>query len=226
MNTALSVPPAEVLVGAAEAAFIADLDPKDLHRVIDESVLPDDLMSRSESRQFARLSAALARFYFDTANELSKAIRLQVIETLMVRLRPRENIAAILSLAGPLSSIDWSFHSGCLTVDLKSVIEHAAQRSVRARNSLRLVVEDPDVLGGRATFRGTRVPIDVAIGATTSGAGWARLKESYPFLTEDHVDAANVYSVIRPRRGRPPKAEPAPKGWKVKSTRRIAATHE
>ena len=41
-------------------------------------------------------------------------------------------------------------------------------------------------------------------------------------MTGDHVDAANSYSVIRPRRGRPVKVDPATKGWKVKSVRRIA----
>ncbi len=222
MKTAPSLPPSEVLVGAAEAAFIADLDPRELHRVMDESVLPDDLMLRTESRQFARLSAAVARFYFDTADELSKAMRVDIIERLMERLRPRENLAAILSLAGPLSSIDWSFHSPYLTVDLRGAVEHAAERAGRARNAVKLVVEDADVLGGRPSFHGTRVGIDVAIGAPTSGAGWERLKASYPFLTEDHVDAANVYAVIRPRRGRPVK--PAAKAWKVKSRRRIPAT--
>lgn len=221
--TTLSMPPTEMLVGAAEAAFIADLDPKELHRVVDESVLPDDLMERAaESRQFARLSAAVARFYFDTANELSKAMRVDIIEKLMERLRPRANVATILALAGPLSSIDWSFRSGYVTVDLRGAIEHAAERAARARSALKVVVEDPEVLGGRPVFRGTRVSIDVAIGAPTSGAAWTRLKASYPFLTEDHVDAANVYSVIRPRRGRPAKTEPASK-WKVKNTRRIPA---
>lgn len=224
VKTAASTPPTEVLVGAAEAAFIADLDPKELHRVVDESVLPDDLMGRTGARQFARLSAAIARFYFDTADELSKATRLEVIESLMERLRPRENLAAILSLAGPLSSIDWSFHSGYLTVDLRDAVERAAERAARARNAVRLVIEDPDVLGGRPTFRGTRVPIDVATGAPVTGAKWTRLRDSYPFLTEDHVDAANVYAVIRPRRGRPAKVEPVAKSWKVKSTRRNPPT--
>lgn len=219
-----STPSTDALVGAAEAAFIADLDPKELHRVVDESVLPDDLMERGGARQFARLSGAIARFYFDTAEALSKATRLEIIEKVMERLRLRENLAAVLSLAGPLSSIDWSFRSDYFIVDLRPAVEHAAERAARARNAVNLVVEDADILAGRPTFRGTRVPIDVVIGAPTTGPAWKRLQDSYPFLTEDHVDAANVYAVIRPRRGRPAKVEPAAKAWKVKSSRRIPPT--
>ena len=219
-----AVPPAELLVGSAEAAFIADLDPKDLHRVVDESVLPSDLFSRTnDARHFARLSAAIARFYFDASGDLSKACRLRVIEAVMERLRPRENLSSILALAGPLSSIDWAIHAAALTVDLRDFVFHAAERANRARSAVNLVVEDPEILGGVPVFRGTRVPIDVAINTVTSGAAWTRLKESYPFLSEDHVDAANVYAVIRPRRGRPTKPDPAAKGWKLTSTRRIPA---
>jgi uncharacterized protein (DUF433 family) len=226
MVAAHVMPTADSLVGAAEAAFIANLDPKELHRVVDESVLPADLMQRAvEARKFARLGAALARFYFDTADELSKAMRVEVMSRLMDRLRTRDNLGAILSLAGPLSSIDWSFRSGYLTVDLRDAIEQAAVRAARASNALRLVVEDTEVMGGKPTFRGTRVPIDVAVGAPTAGAAFIRLQESYPFLTVDHVDAATVYSVIRPRRGRPAGTTPPGSAWKVKSSRRLPPTN-
>ncbi len=218
-------PPADVLVGAAEAAFIAGLDPKELHRVVDETVLPADLLDRrAVSRRFARLSAALARFYFDTAHELTKTARIEVIERLVERLRTQENREALLGLAGPLAAFDWSLRLGDLTVDLRNAVRSAAERAVRARNALALVVEDPDMLGGRPTFRGTRVPIDVAIGAATAGESWDRLRRSYPFLTEDHVDAANVYAVIRPRRGRPARSARGAKHWRVRSTHRVPAS--
>jgi uncharacterized protein (DUF433 family) len=221
--TAMTIPPSEALIGAAEAAFIADLDQKELHRVVDEDVLPDDLLARAaESRRFARLGAAVARFYFATSDELTKAMRVDVIEQVMRRLRGRANLGAILALQGPLTSLDWSVRTPSVTVDLLPSIEDSAARAARAKAALGFVVEDDDVLGGRPTFRGTRVPIDVAIGASPSGAAWERLRASYPFLTPDHVDAANVYAVIRPRRGRPPRASESA-GWKRASTRRIAA---
>jgi uncharacterized protein (DUF433 family) len=215
------LPPADSLVGAAEAAFIADLDAKDLHRVVDESVLPDVLWRRDDARRFARLGAALAKFYFDTADDLSKAVRVDVITKLVDRLVIRDNASDIFGLVGPsLSLVDWTVHLDYVVIDLRRAIEPATERAARARYAAQLVVEDPDVLGGRPTFRGSRVPIETVIGAPTTGPAWERLRASYPFLTADHIDAANIYSVIRPRRGRPAK-KPPPKAWKLKRSRRI-----
>lgn len=210
--------PDHVLVGAAEAAFIADLDPKDLNRVVDETVLPAELISRAtDSRRYAPLGAAFARFYFDQAQALTKGARVAIIERAMELLRPRESLVAILGLSGPLSTIDWSMRLGDVTVNLANAIVRAAERSDRSRKARALVVESGDVLGGRPVFQGTRIPIDVAVGAPTSGPAWDRLKRAYPSLTPDHVDAANVYAVISPRRGRPAKNGK----WKLLSTRRI-----
>lgn len=213
------------LVGTAEAAFIADRDPRELHRLVDEAVL-GELVEKGESRRFFRLGAALAKFYLDTADDLSKAVRVRAIDKVMGRLRDRTNLDAILGLSGPLGSIDWALHFDYFTVDLGTLVEAAAERSRRALDARRLIVEDPDVLGGRPTFRGTRIAIDVAVGAPTTGGAWDRLCLSYPMLTPDHVDAANVYSVIRPRRGRPPRAlegATIASGWRLRSTRRIVA---
>ncbi|MBI1948134.1 MAG: DUF433 domain-containing protein [Deltaproteobacteria bacterium] len=215
-------PASTPFVGAAEAAFIADLDQKALHRVVDESVLPAELLgSGGESRQFVRFAAAMARFYFDTAEDLSKAKRLEVIRRVLEMLRSHDDADDILQLAGPLSTIDWAIHAGYVTVDVRNAIVHAAARAQRAANALGLIVEHPDILGGRPTFKGTRVPIDVAVGTASSGPAFERMRASYPFLTPAHIDAANVYSVIRPRRGRPLKLEHGPRPWKLKSTRRI-----
>lgn len=222
LSPATALPPSPAFVGAAEAAFIADLDPKALHRVVDESVLPNELLgSGGEGRQFVRFAAAMARFYFEAAENLSKSMRLEVIRRVTELLRSRDNAEDILRLTGPLSTIDWAIRTGYVTVDLRGAVVDSAARAERATNALRLIVEAPDTLGGRPTFKGTRVPIDVAVGAPSSGPAFERMRASYPFLTAAHIDAANVYSVIRPRRGRPLKLERSAARWKPKSTRRI-----
>ena len=66
-----------------------------------------------------------------------------------------------------------------------------------------LVTVSADVMGGAAVFTGTRVPLDAVLGSITAGIGMARLKASYPFLTDAHVQAARVYNQVHPRRGRP-----------------------
>jgi len=66
-----------------------------------------------------------------------------------------------------------------------------------------LVTVSPDVMGGAAVFTGTRVPIDIVLGSIATGSSMERLRASYPFLTDAHVQAARVYEAVHPRRGRP-----------------------
>lgn len=55
------------------------------------------------------------------------------------------------------------------------------------------VVVDPEVMGGRPCFAGTRVPADIVMASVDKGIEWSRLVASYPFLTEAHVAAARAY---------------------------------
>jgi uncharacterized protein (DUF433 family) len=66
-----------------------------------------------------------------------------------------------------------------------------------------LVTVSPDVMGGAAVFAGTRVPIDIVLGSIAADSSMERLRASYPFLTDAHVQAARVYEAVHPRRGRP-----------------------
>ncbi len=67
------------------------------------------------------------------------------------------------------------------------------------------VVEDPLVMGGAPVFRGTRVPIANVLASLEAGFGLDQLQEAYPFLTQEHLEAARSYVATRvnqPRRGR------------------------
>ena len=66
-----------------------------------------------------------------------------------------------------------------------------------------LVTTDPEVMDGVPVFAGTRVPIGIVLGSLAVGIGLDRLKASYPFLTEAHIQSAKVYEAVHPRRGRP-----------------------
>ena len=68
-----------------------------------------------------------------------------------------------------------------------------------------MVTTDPEVMGGVPVFAGTRVPVGIVLGSLATGVHLDRLKASYPFLTEAHIQAAKVYEAVHPRRGRPPR---------------------
>lgn len=211
-------------VGAAEAAFIAAVDQKELNRVIDENALPTIfVLHREGSREFTRLGAALVRFYFDTAKSLTKTARIAVCERVAERLEARDDAPEVFGLAGPVRSFDWSFDLDHVRVDLSTPVFSAVERSARARRAAELIVEDPDTLGGLPTFKGTRVPIDVLPDSEIAPHQWERLKRAYPVLTEELVEAAKIYSQIRPRRGRPPRSDTLAKNWKLIRSVRVPA---
>ena len=66
-----------------------------------------------------------------------------------------------------------------------------------------MVTTDPEVMDGVPVFAGTRVPIGMVLGSLATGIDLNRLKASYPFLTEAHIQSAQVYEAVHPRRGRP-----------------------
>jgi hypothetical protein len=70
-------------------------------------------------------------------------------------------------------------------------------------------------------FVGTRVPVDAVMASLKKGIDRKRILGTYSILTEEHLEAAPVYSVVYPRRGRPSKSSIASPSWKIKSSRHV-----
>ncbi|PZR15057.1 MAG: hypothetical protein DI536_09800 [Archangium gephyra] len=188
-------------IGSAEAAFIADIDQRELNRLVDEEIFNDSwLTQRTEGRLFTRLAAALARFNFSTADQLSKTARLEVIRAVVKRIRESGDPTRVVDLKAT-SSVDWTWHSKLVTVDLRDAVNATRERADEIEAAMRLIVEDPDVLGGVPTFRGTRMPIDLAASVTEQNR--KDFHESFPHITDEQIEAAKVYSKAKPPRGRP-----------------------
>lgn len=52
-----------------------------------------------------------------------------------------------------------------------------------------IIIRDPEILGGRPVFRGTRVPVDVLFENLEDGLSIDEILESYPSLNRDDVVA-------------------------------------
>ena len=85
----------------------------------------------------------------------------------------------------------------------------------------KLITVDPGILGGAPVFAGTRVPVDTVTASLKKGIDRKRILGSYPFLTDEHLEAARVYSEVYPRRGRPTKSSTAPPSWKIRSSSHV-----
>lgn len=75
----------------------------------------------------------------------------------------------------------------------------------RYREAMSLIVEDPGIQGGAATFRGTRLLVHHIAELIAQGVTGEELAEDYPNLTGPLREAAVVYAETHPRRGQPRK---------------------
>ncbi len=194
---------ASLFIPSAEAAFIADLSDRQMHRVVDERLLPDSVFQqRGSTRLFTRLGAGFAKFYFATEDLLMARARRQVLDELSARIDHLPMKDALLTLM-QLDAISWKVERSFVEVDVLPFLEQALQRVKQVEQADALVVTDPEILGGTSVFAGTRVPSEVVLGSLAAGIGLDRLQDSYPFLTEAHIESARVFAVVHPRRGRP-----------------------
>jgi uncharacterized protein (DUF433 family) len=60
------------------------------------------------------------------------------------------------------------------------------------------VVTDPEVLSGMPFFAGSRVPIDVVLASVDAGTDMPRIRQAYPFVTDEHITAARAYKASHP----------------------------
>jgi uncharacterized protein (DUF433 family) len=197
--------PTTLFIPSAEAAFIAGLTDRQMNRVVDEHLVPEPLFKqRGNSRLFTRLGAAFAKFYFATEDLLLAGARKQVLDELSARVYRLQAKDQVLMLT-LLDSMSWKVERKYVEVDVLPFLQEAFYRAKEVDQADALVTTDPEVMGGVPVFAGTRVPVGMVLGSLAAGVHLDRLKASYPFLTEAHIQAAKVYEAVHPRRGRPPR---------------------
>jgi uncharacterized protein (DUF433 family) len=96
-----------------------------------------------------------------------------------------------------------SLEGGLIKIDLREPRRALAASLRDLRRARRLVVTDPEILGGDPVFRGTRVPVHLIAELVTQGSKPAELIEGYPRLTAEMIRLAPVYAAAYPLRGRP-----------------------
>jgi uncharacterized protein (DUF433 family) len=94
-----------------------------------------------------------------------------------------------------------SLEGGLIKIDLREPRRALAASLRDLRRARRLVVSDPEILGGDPVFRGTRVPVHVIAELVTQGSKPAELIEGYPRLTAEMIRLAPVYAAAYPLRG-------------------------
>lgn len=108
---------------------------------------------------------------------------------------------------------------GSLKVDLEEPRREVKERLKQLRRIERLVIVNPEIMGGNPVFRGTRVPVHQVAELINKGETVERLREDYPRVSEEMIRLSPIYAAAHPQRGRP-KRQPW-RGWRLVSTTRI-----
>jgi uncharacterized protein (DUF433 family) len=195
----------------SEAAIAAGVSVPQIHRIIDEKILPDDLYSTTQMRTFRTDACILIAFYFETAELLTAQARLRTIRNAMAHCG---------------SWRDWEncvIEDHAITVHFSEIWKGVAERLDQLRRAHEMVVEDPEILSGTPVIKGTRVPVYDIAAAIDSWTPMDRILKSYPSLKARQVELASIYAKAVPPRGRP-KRVPSPGKNKGSITKRRLRT--
>ena len=202
------------LLTPTEAAVVARVSIRDVNRVIDESILPDDFVSVRDGRQIAAAGCPLIAFYFESAKRLTAEERLWAIRIAAPRLRESPSLV--------LLEEDWTFKDEFLTIDLEPFVRRARERLVQLEEARTTVVSSTEILNGTPVFRGTRVPVYDVAASLAAGVPIDRLLVAYPSLDANRLELAAIYAEANPLRGRPRSSLDLPEGAKIITDRRLS----
>jgi len=176
----------DTLFTPTEAAVLTGLSLKAVNNAIDKKTV-----SAVPGEEGGRLLDARALMSLSIERRLSDHIA-----TPELRRRVFDALAA-----APRNEI--SLEGGLLKIDLREPRRELAASMRDLRRARRLVVSDPEILGGEPVFRSTRVPVHLIAELVAQGNKPAELIESYPRLNAEMIRLAPVYAAAYPLRGRP-----------------------
>jgi uncharacterized protein (DUF433 family) len=176
----------DTLFTPTEAAVLTGLSLKAVNNAIDKKTV-----SAVPGEEGGRLLDARALMSLSIERRLSDRIATP-------ELRRR-----VFDALGAAPRDEISLEGGLLKIDLREPRRELAASMRDLRRARRLVVSDPEILGGEPVFRGTRVPVHLIAELVAQGSKPAELMEGYPRLTADMIRLAPVYAAAYPLRGRP-----------------------
>jgi uncharacterized protein (DUF433 family) len=177
--------PHETLFTPTEAAVLTGLPLKAVNNAIDKRTI-----SAVAGEEGGRLLDARA------------LVSLAVERRLADRVAPELRRQVFDALAGSPRNVV-SLEGGLVKIDLREPRRELATSLRELRRARRLVVCDPEIMGGDPVFRGTRVPVHMIAELAAQGSTSPELIEGYPRLTAEMIRLAPIYAAAYPLLGRP-----------------------
>jgi uncharacterized protein (DUF433 family) len=189
------------LLTTAEAAVVAGVDVRDVNRLIDEHILPEDLYVNTDNRRIWAGSCALIRFYYGSADMLTAPERKHAIDVVCREAKTRDTVRLIKTWR--TKRPNWHVEHNFLMLNFDRFIGDTLAEHDKLTRARAAVAEDPGILGGIPVIKGTRVPVHDVAASASAGIPRERIRASYPSLTDEMIELAIVYAKATPPRGRP-----------------------
>lgn len=190
-----------------EAAIVAGVSVRDVHRVIDERILPENFYDTREARFFKSDACVFIAFYFGAAGRLTSEERQRAI-TLANRSSSDPALPSKI------------IQDGFLTIDLAPFWKGVDERLLRLNAARAQVSVDDEILSGTPVIKGTRVPVYDVAASVAAGIPMERILSAYPSLNQEQVELAALYADANPQRGRPRQRMAPSAGAEIISSRR------
>ena len=172
-------------LSANEAACVTGVPLRQVHRIIDAGLLGSAAARREGSRAVHCDGLVSLKLAHETTPIVTLDGRRRLVGYLLGH--PEAETARVRDVSVDVRS-------------MKDEVQAGLSRLARARET---ITTDDAVLSGTPCVRGTRIPAHGLAEMLANGDDMGAIREAWPVLTEEQIEAAAVYARAYPRRGRP-----------------------
>lgn len=172
-------------LSANEAACVTGVPLRQVHRIIDAGLLGSAAARRERSRTVHCDGLVSLKLAHETTAIFTVAGRRRLVRYLLGH--PDAETARLRDVSVDVRS-------------MKDEVQEGLSRLARARET---IAADEAVLSGTPCVRGTRIPAHDVAEMLANGDDAGAIRDAWPELTEQQIEAAALYARAYPRRGRP-----------------------
>lgn len=173
-----------------EAAAVAGVPVKAVYKAAAKRLPRAEVVRRSGQTYLTPAAVVCVRLDYDLPKDVPVKVRRFVYDKL------RE---------GHSGRVEYGEQMFSYIVDPRPTAAAVEGRIRSYRKAMEMIVEDSEVQGGAATFKGTRLLVHHIAELVGQGVPESELLKDYPNLTPAMVEAARIFAQAHPRRGRPRK---------------------
>ncbi len=172
-------------LSANEAACVTGVPLRQVHRIIDANLLGSAAARRDRSRTVHCDGLVSLKFAHETTAIFTVEGRRRLVRYLLGH--PEAETARVHDVS----------------VDVRSIRDHVQEGLSRLARAREAITVDDAVLSGAPCISGTRIPAHDIAEMLANGDDIGAIRNAWPAVTEEQIEAAVLYARAYPRRGRP-----------------------